>query len=101
MCIFLNNINIIYKLKFGFRQHCSTSHEAINITEYIKKAPDDGNICCGVFVTLQKSQILLAKFDHYGICEVSNDWFKSYLPNHNQFVLMMRTLMMRTLVLLL
>ena len=24
--------------------------------------------------------------NHYGICGVSNDWFKSYLSNHNQYV---------------
>ena len=31
-------------------------------------------------------QILLAKLNHYGIRGVSNDWFKSYLSNHNQYV---------------
>ena len=47
---------------------------------------------CGVFVDLQKAfdtvhhQILLAKLNHCGIRGVSNDWFKAYLPNHNQYV---------------
>ena len=50
--IFLNNNNIIYN--FGFRQQYSTSHALINITENIRKALDDGNIGCGVFVDLQK-----------------------------------------------
>ena len=65
---FLNNNNIIYNLQFGFRQQYSTSHALINITENIRKALDDGNIGCGVFVDLQKAfdtvdhQILLAKF---------------------------------------
>ena len=55
-------------------------------------ALDDGNIGCGVFVHLQKAfdtvdhQILLAKLNHYGICGVSNDWFKSYLSNRHQYV---------------
>ena len=31
-------------------------------------------------------QILLAKLNHYGIHGVSNDWFKSYLSNRNQYV---------------
>ena len=89
---FLNNNNIIYNLQFGFRQHCSTSHALINITENITKALDDGSIGCRVFVDLQKAvdtgdhQILLAKLDHYGICGVSNDSFKSYLLNCNQYV---------------
>ena len=88
--IFLNNNNIIYN--FGFRQQYSTSHALINITENIRKALDDGNIGCGVFVDLQKAfdtadhQILLAKLNHYGICGVSNDWFKSYLSNRSQYV---------------
>ena len=77
--IFLNNKNIIYNLQFGFRQQYSTSHALINITEIIRKALDDGNTGCGVFVDLQKAfdtvdhQILLAKLSHYGIRGVSND----------------------------
>ena len=89
---FLNNNNIIYNLQFGFRQQYSTPHALINTTENIRKALDDGNIGCGVFVDLQKAfdtvdlQILLAKLNHYGICGVSNDWFKSYLSNRSQYV---------------
>ena len=89
---FLDYNNIIYDLQFGFRQQYSTSHALINITENIRKALDDGNIGCGVFVDLQKAfdtvdhQILLAKLNHYGIGGVSNDWFKSYLSNHNQCI---------------
>ena len=47
---FLNNNSIISILLFGFRQQYSTSHVFINITENIRKALDDGNIGCGVFV---------------------------------------------------
>ena len=89
---FLNKNNVIYNLKFGFRQQYSTSHALINITESIRKALDDGNISSGVVVDLQKAfdtvdhQILLAKLNHYGVCGVSNDWFKSYLSNCNQYV---------------
>ena len=89
---FLDYNNIIYDLQFGFRQQYSTSHALINITENIREALDDGNIGCGVFVDLQKAfdtvdhQILLEKLNHYGIHGVSNDWFKSYLSNRNQYV---------------
>ena len=49
-------------------------------------------IGCGVFVDLQKAfdtvddKKLLAKLNHYGIRGVSNDWFKSFLSNPNQYV---------------
>ena len=58
---FLNKNNVIYNLQFGFRQQYSTYHALINITENIRKALDAGNICCGVFVDLQKA------FDTVGI----------------------------------
>ena len=89
---FLNKNNIIYNLQLGFRQQYSTSHALINITENIRKSLDDGNVCCGIFVDLQKAfdtvdhQILLAKLNHYGIRGVSNDWFKSYFSNRSQHV---------------
>ena len=90
--ILVNNNNIIYDLQFGFRQQYSASHSSINITENIRKAIDDGNINCGVFVALEKAldtvdyQILFAKLNHYRTCGVSNDWFKFYLSNLNQYV---------------
>ena len=75
--------------KFGFRQKYSISQALINITENIRKALDDWNMGCAAFVDLQKAfdtvdhQILLQKLNHYGICGVSNDWFKYCLSNHN------------------
>ena len=89
---FHNNKNIIYNLPFISRHQYCTSLALIDITDSIIKALDDGNIDCGVFVDLQKAfntvahQILLAKLNHYGIRGVSNDLFKSYLPNRNQYV---------------
>ena len=74
---FLNK-NVIYNLQFGFRQQYSISHALINITENIRKALDNGNTGCGVFVDLQKAfdtvdhQVLLAKLNHCGICGVLN-----------------------------
>ena len=74
-------------MQFGFRQQYSTSHALVNITENTRKALDGRNIGCGIFVDLQKAfdtvdhQILLTKLIH----GVSNDWFKFYLSNRNQY----------------
>ena len=70
---------LMYKRLCTFLQQYSTWHALINITENIREALDDGNIGCGVFVDLQKAidtvdhQILLAKLNHYGIHQVSDD----------------------------
>ena len=92
LCTFLSNNNIVYNLAYGFRKQYCTSHTLINITENIRKDLDGGKIGCGIFVNQQKAfdtvdhQMLLAKLNHYEIRGVSNDWFKSYLSNRNQYV---------------
>ena len=64
----------------------------VYITENIRKALDNKNYACGVFVDLQKAfdtvnhNILLKKLDHYGNRGTVNDWFASYLSNRSQFV---------------
>ena len=90
--IFLNNENVIYNLQFWFSRQYSTFLALTNITDNIRKALDDGNIGCEIFLDLQKAfdavdyQILLAKLNHYGICKVSNNSFKSYLSIWNQYI---------------
>ena len=69
----------------------SDKHALINLTENIRQALDEGYIGCGIFVYLQKAfdtvdhEILLAKLNHYGVCGVSDDWFRSYLSNCQQY----------------
>ena len=84
--------NNIYPLQFGFRQQYSTFHALISLTEDIRKNLDKRDIGCGIFVDLQKvfdtveHEILLAKLEHYGICGMKNNCFKSYFFNRKQFV---------------
>ena len=59
-----------------------------NITEPL----EDKSIGCGVVMDLQntcytlKHQLLLTKLNDFRTCDVSYDWFKSYLPYCNQCV---------------
>ena len=89
---FLNDNNILYELQFGFKQNFSTTHPLTNSTENITPALDEGKIGCGIFVDLQKAfdtveyEILLSKLDHYSVCGLTNNWLKSYLTDHKQYV---------------
>ena len=47
---FFTKNNLIYLLKFGFRQQYSTFHASINLTELFGKYVGKGNIHCGDFV---------------------------------------------------
>ena len=86
---FLNKFNCIYELQFGFRNKHSTNHALIQITEKIRKAVDDNNFACGVFVDLQKAfdtvnhQILLDKLKYYGIRGTPLSWFATFFTKQN------------------
>ena len=86
------NFNCLNELQFGFRDKHSTTHALIKITDSIKKAIDDNNFSCGVFIDLQKAfdtvnhKILLYKLNHYGIRGNANQLFESYLQNRTQKV---------------
>ena len=89
---FLDRFEIIYSKQFGFRKKHSTSDIVNIIVERIRKALDDGQYACGVFVDLQKAfdtvdhEILLQKLKHYGIRNTALSWFKTYLSGRFQFV---------------
>ena len=87
---FLEFNNYLYTNQFGFRNLHSTNHALITITEKIRKAIDNGEITCSVFLDLQKAfdtvdhEILLSKLKHYGIREVRLKWFKTFLTERHQ-----------------
>ena len=89
---FLDENKIIFKNQFGFRNKHSTTHALINLTEQIRTNLDKGLYTCGVFIDLQKAfdtvdhAILLSKLHHYGVRGLSNQWFRSYLSNRQQYV---------------
>ena len=89
---FLEFNNYLYTNQFGFRNLHSTNHALITITEKIRKAIDNGEITCGVFLDLQKAfdtvdhEILLSKLEHYGIRGVSLKWFKTFFTQQHQHV---------------
>ena len=88
---FLQSNKCLFLKQFGFRNKYSTTHALIDITETIRKAIDNGEFACGVFLDLQKAFdtvnhiILLKKPEHYGVRGHALKWFHSYLTNRKQF----------------
>ena len=87
---FLEKFHCLYKKQFGFRNAHSTNHTLISITEEIRKALDNNEFSCGVFLDFQKAsdtanhKILIGKLHHYGLRGVTLSRFESYLTNRIQ-----------------
>ena len=88
----LEKKKILYYRQFEFRKDFSTNHAILNLLKSIRKALDDGQSACGIFIDLKKAfdtvshDVLLEKLNRYGIRGISNDWFRSYLSDRTQFV---------------
>ena len=86
---FLSLHNILFNNQFGFRKNRSTTLALIQITEKIRKSIDDKKFGCGIYIDrfkdTVKHDILIKKLEHYGICDISLMWFKSYLQIRKQY----------------
>jgi hypothetical protein len=89
---YLEKHKVLYDLQFGFRKHHSTSHALIHTTDYIKTRLDKGELVGALFLDFQKAfdsvnqQILLQKLSTYGVRGNCLEWFRTYLLNRRQFV---------------
>ena len=78
---------ILYSKQFGFRKNFSISHTIISPIKNIQEHVDDKQITYGVFIDLEKPfdtddhTLLLGILSYYGIIDIENRWFKSYLSN--------------------
>ena len=67
---FLEESKGLFSKQFGFRNKHSTTHALIDLTETIRKALDNDEVACGVFLDFQKAldtvnhKILLKKPEH-------------------------------------
>ena len=94
---FINKCNILCDSQYGFRSNRSTSQAIIDLIENISGMLDQRISTIGIFIDLKKAfdtinhEILLKKFDFYGIRGIVNDWLCRYLSNRKQFVMLDNT----------
>ena len=87
---FLNENKLLSPHQSGFRCLHSTVTALLEATDSWAYDIDRGNINAVVFLDLKKAfdtvdhEILLSKLNKYGIEDMENKWFKSYLNNRNQ-----------------
>lgn len=88
---FLDCNNILKDCQFGFRKNFSPKLAVTQLVERILQAQGDGKFSFSVFLDLRKAfdtldhDILLKKLRHYGIRNVGNAWFRSYLSDRSQY----------------
>ena len=89
---FITNNDILVEAQNGFRKAKSTETAIQAFLEKIYEALEKKISTVGIFLDLSKAydvinhKILLDKLEAYGIHEVVNQWFKSYLTGHRQCV---------------
>ena len=87
----LDQNEILYNNQYGFRNNHPATHAVIDITEKIRNAFDSKYYACRVFIDLEKAfdtvnhTVLLDKLKYYGVRGITNNWFKSFLQDRNQY----------------
>ena len=87
----LEKSKCLFSKQFSFRNKHSTTHALIDLTETIRKALDNDEFACGVFLDFKKAfdtvnhKILLKKLERSGVRGHAVKWFSSYLPERKQY----------------
>ena len=90
---FLRKSGIIYKHQYGFQENKSTSLAILELQSQLINNIEKGLFSCCMFLDLSKAfdtvnhNILLTKLEHCGIRGLALPWFKSYLTERKQVVI--------------
>ena len=82
---FLDTTNQLYQSQYGFRSKHSCEHGVQELLGNVLKGSENKEFTVAIFVDLSKAfnslehHVLLRKLEKYGIQDISNDWFRSYL----------------------
>ena len=87
----LDSEGLLYEKQFGFQRNNLTEHAILQLTRAITGFYKKGEYTLGLFIDLSKGfnhQILIKKLQYYGIDGTALEWFKSYVSNRNQYILL-------------
>ena len=90
---FLDTNGILSKWQFGFRSGHSTAHPMVHFLNNICDSLNNNKHTIAVFCDLKKAfdtcdhRILILKLKKYGLADTEINWFKSYLTDRKQFVM--------------
>lgn len=94
---YVANNNILSDLQSGFRKGFSTTTLLLNITDNIIKSLDSGLATALILLDFSKAfdtldhELLCSKLEYYGFDHISINFFKSYLSNRRQQVVIDNT----------
>ena len=92
LSFYLTYEDILVPNQYGFRSGMTTVDCLVDLIDEITKALDEENYAISIFLDLSKAfdtvnhSILLSKLDVYGIRDIENQWFRSYLNKRKQKV---------------
>ena len=84
---FIEKHELLYNSQYGFRSKRSCEHAIQELVGNVLDSKNAKQHSCAIFLDLSKAfdtlnhKILLYKLDKYGICEICNNWFRSYLKD--------------------
>lgn len=91
---FLVSNSVLAREQFGFQKGVSTNDAIFDMADFVAEALDHRQIISTVLLDLSKAfdhvdhETLLDILDRYGIRGTVNDWFRSYLQDREQSVLL-------------
>ena len=91
---YLTTEKILYPKQFGFQRGHSTEHAIVKLANQIYESFERNKYTLGVFIDLSKAfdtvshSVLIKKLQMYGVRSVNLAWFRSYLANRKQYILL-------------
>ena len=89
----LYQLDFLYRHQYGFRRGHSTEQAIMQLNNWVLESMDEGKVTGLLFVDISKAfdslnhKVLLRKLNHLGVSERSLRWFRSYLADRQQSVL--------------